>query len=535
MPVIESRTDWTQPATLARAVDLWGDHPFLSFALDGVALTFGEVGSRSRAIAGGLHALGVRPGDSVLIMLRNRSEFVLTWFATGWLGAVEVPVNVDYHGYFLEHLANTARASTMIIEADYVESVAHSMDRLDHLRTLVVVGEGHESVPGLDIHPFESLETAGAWSGPSPAYSDLAAIHFTSGTTGPSKGAMMTHAHAHLLAERNQGLIRMAEGDVNLAHLPLFHVNSQLTAVYTAMLVGGSVDIRPHFSAGHWLEEVRTSGATHTTLLGAMMPILLKQEPTPLDADNDLRCVWAVPCPPGPASEFRTRFGFERIVSAYGNTEIGMISTQDFDEARLGSAGKVGPEWYEIAIVDPETDEVVPTNTVGELVVRPKHPWLLCQGYFGMPERTLETFRNLWFHTGDALRQDEDGFLYFVDRIKDRIRRRGENIASSDVEHILLQHPAVAEAAVVAVPADLEGGEDELKACIVLAEPVDVQEVWHWCGERLPYFAVPRYVEVLDALPKTPTAKVRKFELRSSGITDATRDLGQAERRSRRV
>jgi crotonobetaine/carnitine-CoA ligase len=444
-------------------------------------------------------------------------------------------VNVDYHGYFLEHLVNSSQASTMIIEADFLESITASAARLTHLQTLVVVGEAPESVAGLCIESFASLESNPPWRGDGPRYSDLAAIHFTSGTTGPSKGAMMTHAHAHLLAERNQGLIRMEEGDVNLTYLPLFHVNSQLTAVYNAMLVGASVDLRPHFSASQWIDDLRTSGATHTNVLGAMMPFILKQPASPTDGDNSLRCLWAVPCPPGPAEEFRKRFAVERIVSVYGNTEIGIVSTQDFDEARLGSAGRVGPEWYDVRIVDPETDEVVAPNEVGELVVRPRHPWLLCQGYFGMPERTLEAFRNLWFHTGDALRQDEDGFLYFVDRIKDRIRRRGENIASSDVEHVLIEHPAVAEAAVVAVPADLEGGEDELKACVVLSGDVTAEAVWRWCGERLPYFAVPRYVEILDALPKTPTAKVRKFELRNAGINERTHDLGRAEARTRRV
>jgi crotonobetaine/carnitine-CoA ligase len=536
MTVIASRDDWTLPATLTRAVDRWADEPFLHFAIGGASLTYGEVGARSDAFAVGLQRLGVAPGDNVLLMVRNRAEFVLAWFAINALGAVEVPVNVDYHGYFLEHLVNTSRASVMVVEADFLESIAESADRFEHLRTLVVIGDDAATVPGFAAHSFAEVEAGGGRPrGPSPRYSDLAAIHFTSGTTGPSKGAMMTHAHAHLLAERNQSLIRMAEGDTLLTHLPLFHVNAQLTAVYNAMLVGGDVHLRAHFSASHWLDEIRSSGATHTTLLGVMLPFILKQDPTPHDPDNALRCVWAVPCPPEPAEAFRQRFDVPRIVSAYGNTEIGMISTQDFDEARLGSAGRVDETWYEVRIVDPDTDEELPTDTVGELVVRPRHPWNLCQGYFGMPERTLETFRNLWFHTGDALRMDGDGYLYFVDRIKDRIRRRSENIASVDVEHVLIEHDGVAEAAVIAVPSDVEGGEDELKACVVLSREIDLAEVRAWCDRRLPYFAVPRYIEALDALPKTPTAKVRKFQLREAGITAGTIDFGRPEGRTRKV
>ncbi|HSG78036.1 MAG TPA: AMP-binding protein [Acidimicrobiia bacterium] len=536
MTVVESRADWTLPATLSRAVDRWPDSPFLHFAAPDTSLSFGETGARVEKLAAGLQRLGVGPGDNVLVMVRNRAEFVLAWFAVNTLGAVEVPVNVDYHGYFLEHLVNTSRASVMVVEADFLDSIEASAARFEFLRTLVVVGASPGAVAGFEVHSFAEVEAGGGRpTGDPPRYSDLAAIHVTSGTTGPSKGAMMTHAHAHLLAERNQSLIRMEAGDVLLTHLPLFHVNAQLTAVYNAMLVGAAVHLQTHFSASHWLEEIRSSGATHTTLLGVMMPFILKQEATPLDADNALRCVWAVPCPPEPAEAFRRRFDVARIVSAYGNTEIGMISTQDFDEARLGSAGRVDGTWYEVRIVDPDTDEELPTDTVGELVVRPRHPWNLCQGYFGMPERTLETFRNLWFHTGDALRMDEDGYLYFVDRIKDRIRRRAENIASVDVEHVIVEHDAVAEAAVVAVPSELEGGEDELKACVVLSREVDLAEVREWCDRRLPYFAVPRYVEALDALPKTPTAKVRKFQLREAGITPGTVDFGKPEGRSRRV
>ena len=235
-----------------------------------------------------------------------------------------------------------------------------------------------------------------------------------------------------------------------------------------------------------------------------------------------------MPCPPDLATAFRDRFGLEEIVTSYGSTEVGMVARRTLD-APPGSVGRVDPDLYAARVVDEQAEDV-PPGEVGELLVRPLLPWTTTQGYFGMPERTIEAFRDLWFHTGDAARLDDDGNLWFVDRIKDRIRRRGENIASVDVENALLGHPAIVDAAVVAVPSDEEGGEDEIKAVVVAAPgaELDPEAVWAWCDETLPYFAVPRYVEILPELPKTPTAKVRKSELRDAGVTPLTNDRGPA-------
>jgi crotonobetaine/carnitine-CoA ligase len=265
-----------------------------------------------------------------------------------------------------------------------------------------------------------------------------------------------------------------------------------------------------------------------------MLSCILKQPPRPEDADNALRRVWSVPCPPDLATAFLDRFGLEQVVTSYGSTEVGMVARRTLD-APPGSVGRVDPDLYATRVVDGD-DEDVPPGEVGELLVRPLLPWTTTQGYFGMPERTLEAFRNLWFHTGDAARLDADGNLWFVDRIKDRIRRRGENIASVDVEGVLLEHPGIADAAVVAVPADEEGGEDEIKAVVVAAPGAALapEEIWAWCDETLPYFAVPRYVEILPELPKTPTAKVRKSELREAGITPGTSDRGPSRGGGRR-
>lgn len=526
---VPDRSRWCLPALLAEQANAHGDRPFLSFALGDRDLTYGEAADAADVVAAGLARLGVARGDRVLLLLRNRAEFVLAWLGTVRLGAVQVPINVDYRGHFLEHLANTARAQVLIVEDTLLDAVAASSERLEHLRTAVVVGE-QSHLPGrLATVPFASLLEPGSHRAPTVAPSDVAAIHFTSGTSGPSKGAVLPHAHLHLLSERNRELLDLRTGDTYLTELPLFHINAQMS-VYSALLVGARVRIEQRFSASAWLDRVRASRATHTSLLGVMLSFILKQPGRPQDADNALRRVWSVPCPPDLATAFCERFGVEQVVTSYGSTELGMVARRTLD-APPGSVGRVDPDLYAARVVD-EREEDVPPGETGELLVRPVLPWTTTQCYFGMPERTLDAFRNLWFHTGDAARLDEAGNLWFVDRIKDRIRRRGENIASVDVENVLAEHPGIADAAVVAVPSDEEGGEDEIKAVLVAAagSTLDPQDVWDWCDEKLPYFAVPRYVEIVPELPKTPTAKVLKTELREAGVTSATRDRGPSQR-----
>ena len=531
--VIADRERWCLPVLLAEQAERLGDRPFLSFGLGERDLTYAEVSAAADEIAGGLARLGVERGDRVLLMLRNRAEFVLAWLGAARLGAVQVPVNVDYRGRFLEHLANTAAASVVVVEDVLLDAVAASVDRLEHLRTVVVVGSDAASPGRVSTVPFAELHDAGAPPPLSAAASDVGAIHFTSGTSGPSKGAVLPHAQLHLLAERNRELLDIRLGDTYLTELPLFHINAQMS-VYSTLLVGARLRVEPRFSASSWLDRIRASGATHTSLLGVMLGFILKQPVRPDDADNPLRRVWTVPCPVEPAAAFLNRFRIEQMVTSYGSTEVGMVARRTLD-APEGSVGRVDPDLYDARVVD-DLDEEVPPGEIGELLVRPRLPWTTTLGYFGMPDRTLEAFRNLWFHTGDAARLDADGHLWFVDRIKDRIRRRGENIASVDVESVLMEHDAIADAAVVAVPADEEGGEDEIKAVLVAASghDLDADSVWAWCEDKLPYFAVPRYVEILPELPKTPTAKVRKNELRDAGVTSTTSDRGPAAARGGR-
>jgi crotonobetaine/carnitine-CoA ligase len=275
-----------------------------------------------------------------------------------------------------------------------------------------------------------------------------------------------------------------------------------------------------------------------TNSLGVILPFVFAQPPTPRDATHHLRRILAAPTPYGILEEFKQRFGVQQFAEGFGQTEICMpIATPlalKLDRPK-GAAGLLIEQFFDVRLVDSDTDEEVPTGEVGELIIRHKTPWTINVGYVGMPEKAAEAWRNLWFHTGDALRRDAQGWYYFVDRLKDALRRRGENISSAEVEAPIREHPAVADVAIVAVPADMEGGEDEVKACIVLNpdRSVTFAALMEWCEERLPAFAVPRYIEFMDSLPKTPTEKIRKGVLRAAGVTAETWDRVKAGYQSR--
>jgi carnitine-CoA ligase len=530
--IVADRSRWVLPELLRERARELGDQPFLSFAVDDATATYAEADERSDRLAAGLAALGVDRGDRVLVMTGNRIEFVLTWFALNKLGAFHAPINTDYRGEFLEHVANTAQARLMVVEARHVPAVAASRERLPFLEELIVVG-GAAETPGFAVRAFEDVPAADEPPAVAITPADTYAVLFTSGTTGRSKGALMPYAHGHLLNERNLELLDLDRDGTYISELPLFHINAHMT-VYGCLIVGARARLEERFSASRWLSRLRASAATHSSMLGVMVDFVMQQPESDADHDHSLRSVWMVPCTPDLSRRFRDRFGIDRIVTSYGTSETGMVARRVVDRSENTSSGPVGEELYEVRIVDGDDDPVAPGDT-GEIVVRTKLPWTVTHGYLGVPEKTVEAFRNLWFHTGDAGRFDAEGNLYFVDRLADRIRRRGENVASADVEHVLTQHAVVAEAAVVAVAADEAGGEDEIKACLVLVDDaeLDAEAFWAWCDERLPYFAVPRYLEVLAELPKTPTEKVIKAELRAERPDRAVLDRGPRGRTDR--
>ena len=528
---IEDKNNWVLGKILELRAETHADRPFLQY-MQQTPLTFAQVNAIVNRVARGLADLGVRKGDRVLIMLPNCLEYFFVWWGANKLGAIEVPINTAYKGYFLEHLANNAAAKVMVVDQGYLDHLASSEERLQFLEKVVVYqssgsATGRPPFKRLTTHSFESLYANDASNlGIDVRYSDLAAIMYTSGITGPSKGVMMPHAQCYFFAEQDVNLLRLSGKDVYYTCNPFFHANAQLLTVYPCLIVGAKVAVYPAFRASEWIDHIRESGATVANFLGVMMDFVYRQPERPDDKNTKLRAICAVPTPDQIVDDFKRRFGIEAITAGYGMTEICIPIMLPYDEYRAGAAGKLVADWFEAKIVDPETDEELPDGTVGEFIVRHKEPWTLNAGYFGMPDKTAEAYRNLWFHSGDGVKRDADGFYYFVDRIKDALRRRGENISSYEVEKVINDHPAVVESAVIAVKSDIPGGEDEVKACVVIKKEDNLspEQLIRWCEQRMPYFAVPRYLEFFEELPKTPNLKIQKKKLRDSGLSQATWD-----------
>jgi len=534
VPDETDRTKWTVAHALRRQARLGPDRTFLIVPEEGRQWTYAETLADAERAAGGLVAGGAASGDRVVVMAANSSRFVLTWLACGLGGLVEVAVNTAYEGEFLRHQVALVAARWAVIDDVHAQRFVALRDALPALEGFWIIDTGHLDAAltalrsaGWSAAPWDDLRRAERLQIPEPAAHSLAAVFYTSGTTGPSKGVAMPHSQLYFFGQEVVSFTRLTSADTYLTATPLFHGNAQFMASFPALIAGARLVVRSKFSASRWVDQLRENCVTVTNLVGVMMDFVWKQPPRPNDADNVLRCVYAAPTASSILREFMERFGVEAFVDAFGLTETCAPIISPYGEIRPpGAAGLLASDWFEVRLVDPETDEEVPVGTVGELVVRYKHPWTCSLGYYGMPEKTAEAWRNLWFHTGDALRRDEDGWYYFVDRYKDALRRRGENISSYEVEQVLLAHPAVVECAVIGVAAGVEAGEDEVMAIIVLdpAAPVTAAELWTFCDGKIPSFAIPRFVRYVDALPKTPSEKVRKTELRADGVTADTHD-----------
>jgi carnitine-CoA ligase len=534
-PTFSDRADWTLPHVLRTRARTHGDRTFLDVPEDGATYTFAETLDRAERIATTLldHA---DQGDRVLIMAPNSAAYILTWFGAAVAGMVEVPINTAYRGSFLEHQVRVAGPRIAVVAAEYAERFVAAAEVCRVIERFYVLGETDTDVAaacdlltdnGWVASPWTEIMAGEVRAGfPTVTSRDPVGILFTSGTTGPSKGVTMANAHMYFFANECVTLTRLTDEDTYLVMGPLFHGNAQFLACYPALIVGARFVLRRKFSASNWIDWVRESRATVTNFVGVMMDFVWKQPERPDDTDNDLRCVFAAPTAYY-LDDFRKRFDIEAFVEVFGLTETSMPILTPYGVARPpGAAGLLNADYFDIRLVDPETDEEVPVGEMGELIVRSRIPWITTLGYYGMPEKTADAFRNLWFHTGDGLRRDEDGWYYFVDRLKDALRRRGENISSYEVESPILEHPDVAECAVIAVPAEHEAGEDEVMAVIVPTpgSTPTPEAIWAWCDERIPAFAIPRYLRFTDGLPVTPSEKVQKRELREAGVTPDTFD-----------
>jgi crotonobetaine/carnitine-CoA ligase len=528
------REQWTLPFVLEAQAQHRANRPFLSWTDAGRPHTFAEVNATVNRLAHGMARFGIRQHEHVCILSPNSLEFVYAWFALCKLGAVEVAVSDAYKGSFLAHPLQLSKSRILITTAALAHRVRDIEDQIpiEHIFLLEDPSSDGPAEPPLfariQVHRFADLYSDQENNPPAVTKpQDPAAVLLTSGTTGASKGVVMPHSQFYFFAEEDVQLTRLTQDDVYMTGFPLFHGNAQFLTVYPCLIAGAHCVLYTRFSASDWAGRARRSGATVTNLLGATLAFICAQPPSENDRAHKIRCIYAAPLATDLAGPFSERFGVQEFVDGFGQTEISNVFMTPPGEKRPpGASGVLVDQWFEIRLADPETGEPVAEGQAGELLVRHKYPGVISTEYLGMPEKTIESRRDLWFHTGDAMRCDAQGWYYFVDRVKDALRRRGENISSFEVEAVLRTHPGVGDCAVVGVGADQEAGEDEVMAFIVPGQghKLDYADIAAWCDANMPAFMVPRYFDSLDELPRTPTEKVRKKELRERGIGPQTWD-----------
>lgn len=506
-----------------------GDNPD-EIAID---LTRGELWQRANRFAAALQEAGVEKGQHVGLMLGNEPEFLSVYFGCFIAGAIFVPINMAYKGDILDHMLGQTQPRVICVDENVAARITSSVaNTIEDPCQIVTMGDGEvpDEVRSGSV-TFEDF-TAGAQD---PRFVDVkpwdpAAVQYTSGTTGPSKGVICCHNMLWSWAEQTDFALAYTEDDVSFTSLPLFHANAIVITLLPALLKKARVVFAPRFSVSAYWQQIDVSGATVTSLLGSMGALLWRQDPQPLERKHNLRLGLVIPSPLEYYDEFQERFQME-ITELYGLTDSSIPLAVPHGESRPGSCGVPTPHWE--CDVFNEHDEPVQPGKIGELVCRPKLPYVAMTGYLEAPEATVRAWRNLWFHTGDYVRRDEEGWYYFVDRKKDAIRRRGENVSSFEVEQVLLSHDAVLDCAVYAVPSEFM--EDEIMAAVVLRSGAEVHasELVEYCDPRMPYFALPRYIRFVEELPRTETQKVQKAALRDEGVTEDTWDGGEMGRRER--
>lgn len=463
---------------------------------------------------------GVQPGDTVALMSTNRIELLDFILACAWMGAIAVPINAASRGEQLRHVLHNCGTRVVISEAEFVPHILEAADTSNVTNLWVLEGSSgpvEQSSQRITISPVPHRPATGIEPHRSQP-SDTAAILYTSGTTGVSKGVECPQAQFYWWGRNMSDQLHLTPEDVLYTSLPLFHTNA-LNAFMQAVYSGASYVLGPKFSASRFWQQLREAGATVTYLLGAMVSILHKREPTSWDTHHHVRIALSPATPEIVHQQFLERFGV-LLLDGYGSTETNSIIGSTPQEWQPGTMGKLRPG-FDIRIVD-DMGFDVPVGIPGELLVRSNQPHAVATGYYNMPEATVKAWQDLWFHTGDRVTVDRQGWYRFVDRIKDVIRRRGENISSVEVESALRKHPDIADVAVY--PVDSELGEDEVMAALVVRAAVDFDELARFCEPLLASFAIPRFLRIVDELPYTENGKVRKGVLRQAGRSSADWD-----------
>ena len=503
-----------------------GDKTFLTFLPDGRRYSYRTLDTYSNQIGNALLERGVTRGTHVAVIMDNCPEQILLYMALAKIGAVAVPVNTAAKGSLLTYFLTQSDSTVVVLEGVYAERVAEIAQTVPRITRTFVLGESGPSVSAAASVHWETQDWQVLMQGAEAPIdievlpTDLAMLAYTSGTTGPSKGNMVLQATVCQFGMSTAESHGYRFDDIAYVCLPVNHTNAFLNATWGALIADAAVALARRFSVSGFWSDIRGSGATLANILGSMVNMIWAQPPRDNDTDNRLRLVSCIPTPPF-ALEFERRFG-TRLVAAYGLTDYcnATVYTLLDPVGKIGSSGRVRAG-IEIAIVD-ELDWPAPAGTVGEIVIRSHNLWGASQGYYKMPEATLQTLRNLWFHTGDLGYLDTDGFLFFTGRKKDSIRRRGENVSAQEVETILATHPDIVDAAVFAVKSDM--AEEEIVAALIVraGSNLDFPEFIQFAAKQMAYYMVPRYVQVLQDFPRTQSQKVEKFKLRDA----AERDLG---------
>jgi carnitine-CoA ligase len=527
-----SETQTTVLEVLSQAVAAYPDDIYLDF--EGETYTYGEVDRLSNRLAHGLADLGVARGGTVVCLLDNGIHAVTAFYAVNKLGAINVPVNTAYKGEFLRHQVDDTQATVVICESDYAQRFDIIQNDLARVATIVHRGAAPGGITKCALRTLDSLYVENdAPPGISVAPGDLSMLIYTAGTTGPSKGCMVSHNYACNLAAQTTQIMLRRERETHWTCLPLFHLNAFVVGVIGTAMMKGRLALMRRFSVSNFWKDIHRSQARTVNLLGSMVPLLAAAPDNDdmLKAHGQLRTISCSPFPAALRQVFAERFGVKICGSgAYGLTEASLPVSACLDESTPPGASGRRNDIFDVKIIDDDGIEV-PADVAGEIIVRPRRPNVMMKGYWNRPADTLRLMDDLWFHTGDIGKFDVDGFFYFVDRKKDYMRRRGENISSFEMETAFRAHPAIQDVAVHAVLSEVT--EDDVKVTATLKEGASLTEagLFAWAQARIPYFALPRFIEFREeaAIPRNPVGRILKYRLREEGCTPATWDREDAK------
>ena len=520
---VYSLEDRTVGKILDDKAELNGDKVYLFY--EDQQITYRQLNERANMAGNAFLDLGLKKNDKVAVVLENCPEFLYVWFGLAKIGLWTIPVNIGLKGDSLAYIINHCDAETLVVSLSCLENIDFVRKELKNIKRIIVD-------TGSEPHGFETKGNLILWSDffsgsrESPAIDikpqDWMMIIYTAGTTGVPKGVLKTQSYSYTSGLSVASFVNARSEDRFYTTLPLYHINAQNVTTWSAIAVDASTVLAKRFSARRFWSDIRQYNVTITSFLGAMIPILLKQPEREDDAENPLRIGASAGTPADPWKLFEKRFQV-KLMEYYGSSEGGTL--RNFD-GKVGSMGKPVPS--NVAKVVDENDQELPAYQVGELIFKFVDSSVKLPEYYKMPEATAKKTRGGWLRSGDLAYRDEEGYFYFVDRDKDAIRRRGENISSYEVEKVINSHADVLESAAVGVPAEM--GEDEVKIYVVPKPGKDLrpEEIIKYCEPRMAYFMVPRYVEFLDALPKTTTQKISKKILKERGIAENTWDREKA-------